>query len=724
VFVCCCLENKSSVEAAQQLGLEDSTVRKRLSRARKLLQERLTRRGVSLTAVLASVAVMADGAVASMLRSLAVSTAQAATRIAAGQTEAIGLVSTKVAALTEGVVKTLFPTKLKTTAEALLARNGAVPECMVADRVSNLITEVNQSMYLSKCKVFALCLLAATLAAGAGTLMSKPLPVAEARMVADEPAKVVRPSSGLEADAEGTFGGAVVDAASGKPVKGVTVMVRRLVEGKPSGEIKLVSNTEGLFKFELPAEWAKSTEAKVAVTVEAPSGYAGFPYRTQEGRSLDVGGVVIEELLREKKLQLPPYFGRMLLYTTKSVKGRVLDPDGKPAVDVSVVVSSVHLKDKTNHRLIHRTKTDTDGRFAAEVASPGPVVLYIQPERYAPKVSKLSDPAGDLGDYKLEAGFEVAGKLRDAKNTPLPGRWVRVGTTANRFEIDDELWLVGLGGMARWCRTDPSGIFRTGPLPPGEYEASAHDPGEDKLSGREQVGEFLEACVLPQKVKVAAGSDTNRVVLQAVPHVTIEMKISDRDGKPQGTGVTFWPKFFFNGKEFVDIARNGGDLSVRNGRAVLYVPHGTSRLEMMVNTSGSVFCKLRPGPVAGPEGSFERTLQLMNEDGNIIDLRKLEEHRTLDFLWTPGVDARLCVSTKDGSPLPKDLEIVSRQGRSPCYSFPCGDGVYRLRNVEADRPLRINVNAEGWEPVIKTVTIPGGSPQQVEIVLEKKVAKK
>jgi hypothetical protein len=112
-FVSCCLENRSSAEAGRQLGLEEGAVRKRLSRARKLLQERLTRRGVSLTAVLAAVAVGANGASAAVPRSLVVATAQAATQVAAGQAAAAGLVSTKVTTLAEGVLKTMFMTKVK-----------------------------------------------------------------------------------------------------------------------------------------------------------------------------------------------------------------------------------------------------------------------------------------------------------------------------------------------------------------------------------------------------------------------------------------------------------------------------------------------------------------------------------------------------------------------------------------------------------------------------------
>jgi RNA polymerase sigma factor (sigma-70 family) len=121
-FVLCHLEGHTNEEAAEQLGCPKGTILSRLSRGRERLRSRLARRGVALTgAWLATV--LPQKAAAAAPAALVDSTVKAALPFAAGNAAA-GLVSTPVAALTEGVLRTMFLTRLKIAAAALVALAG------------------------------------------------------------------------------------------------------------------------------------------------------------------------------------------------------------------------------------------------------------------------------------------------------------------------------------------------------------------------------------------------------------------------------------------------------------------------------------------------------------------------------------------------------------------------------------------------------------------------
>lgn len=112
-FVLCCLEGKSRAEAAQQLGWRDGTVSGRIAQARALLERRLARRGVSLPAALAAVALMPESATASVPMIV-----HAALAFAAGR--ASGTASPSAATLAQGVIHAMFVTRLKTIAAVAL----------------------------------------------------------------------------------------------------------------------------------------------------------------------------------------------------------------------------------------------------------------------------------------------------------------------------------------------------------------------------------------------------------------------------------------------------------------------------------------------------------------------------------------------------------------------------------------------------------------------------
>jgi RNA polymerase sigma factor (sigma-70 family) len=117
----CDLEGKTIKDAAQQLGWPQGTLAGRLARGRKLLAKRLASRGVALSAGSLSAVVSQKTALAAVPTSLMSTTVKAAALIAAGQAAVAGVVSAKVAALMEGVLKAMFMTKLKSLMPVTMA---------------------------------------------------------------------------------------------------------------------------------------------------------------------------------------------------------------------------------------------------------------------------------------------------------------------------------------------------------------------------------------------------------------------------------------------------------------------------------------------------------------------------------------------------------------------------------------------------------------------------
>jgi RNA polymerase sigma factor (sigma-70 family) len=110
-IILCDLEGKTRKEAAQQLGCPEGSLSSRLSRA--MLAKRLAQRGVTLSGGALAAVLAQNVASASVSISLVSSTIQAATLVAAGKTAAAGVISPKVAALTDGVLKAMLTSKLK-----------------------------------------------------------------------------------------------------------------------------------------------------------------------------------------------------------------------------------------------------------------------------------------------------------------------------------------------------------------------------------------------------------------------------------------------------------------------------------------------------------------------------------------------------------------------------------------------------------------------------------
>jgi hypothetical protein len=116
--VLCYLEGKTNEDAARQLGWPTGTVKCRLSRARDLLRDRLTRRGLALSSGLLAPS-LTEPASAAVTPELQETTTRAAGLFAAGNTLAVAT-APRAVPLAEGVLKTMFLSKLQTVAAVVL----------------------------------------------------------------------------------------------------------------------------------------------------------------------------------------------------------------------------------------------------------------------------------------------------------------------------------------------------------------------------------------------------------------------------------------------------------------------------------------------------------------------------------------------------------------------------------------------------------------------------
>src|SRR5262249_30812598 len=107
-------------EVARQVGCPEGTLAARLARGRAILAKRLTERGVILSGAALATVLAQSVASAAVPDCVVTSAIQAASLSAAGHVATNGLMSGKVTALTEGVLKAMLMTKLKAVVAVVL----------------------------------------------------------------------------------------------------------------------------------------------------------------------------------------------------------------------------------------------------------------------------------------------------------------------------------------------------------------------------------------------------------------------------------------------------------------------------------------------------------------------------------------------------------------------------------------------------------------------------
>jgi RNA polymerase sigma factor (sigma-70 family) len=131
VVILCELEGLSRSEAARRLDIPEGTLSSRLARAKIQLRDRLTRRGLALSTFTLSSALIRQSHAVSVPLSLIETTVAGAAHLATTSSLAAGLMTVSVATLTEGVLQTMFVTKLKASVLGIGTLTAVVSGAMV-----------------------------------------------------------------------------------------------------------------------------------------------------------------------------------------------------------------------------------------------------------------------------------------------------------------------------------------------------------------------------------------------------------------------------------------------------------------------------------------------------------------------------------------------------------------------------------------------------------------
>jgi RNA polymerase sigma factor (sigma-70 family) len=301
-LVLCYLEGRTKDEAAEHLGWSRTTLQRRLTEAQAALGRRLKRRGVVWPAALSAVLVSHCAVSAALPWRLLGSTVEAAVCLAAGQART-AIVSANVTALTEGVMKAMFMTKLKIATAALAA--------------AMVIAAGATSAGFS-----ALAAHAQPLKTNPLTLHSPPGLGGEGRVPgAKAVGAPMKPSSGQKPSAETAVSGRVLDP-DGNPLAGAKLYLGYTGPKDMKFPVRAASGQDGRFQFTVE----QSELDKVDIdhpTIQVMAVAEGY------GCDWAAVGPVGEELtIRLVKDGVP-------------IGVRILDPEGKPVAGAKLTVMGV-----------------------------------------------------------------------------------------------------------------------------------------------------------------------------------------------------------------------------------------------------------------------------------------------------------------------------------------------------------------------------------------------
>lgn len=325
-----------------------------------------------------------------------------------------------------------------------------------------------------------------------------------------------------------TFAGRVVEAGDQKPIADAAIVVNRslLPGGDPVvpawvGETTLRTDAEGRFALTFPPE--QVAERRLLVTL-ARVAHPDFVAR--KGRP-----VPLADLLQGQRHGDRPFFETIALDRGIEYHARVVQPDGKAAVDVPFELNYGAMVYDESARFLPvdgTGRTDADGRLRLRLPRNQGLLLVLRPDRFVPFTRSWNpgDPAdepvataatsADLGTMELKPGLVLAGRVLDQQGRPIAGQPLTARGRQHAF--------------ARSTTTDDEGRFAFPPLQPGNYYV--YGRGQDPSGGIDPAAPIttVRHVLQTEPAFLAEGREPRPVTLREIPSVRVAIRYVDSRG--------------------------------------------------------------------------------------------------------------------------------------------------------------------------------------------------
>lgn len=500
-----------------------------------------------------------------------------------------------------------------------------------------------------------------------------------------------------------SFRGTVIDKFTREPVHGATVHVRREIysatEHKVLEETEHLTDAEGHFQFSLTPEQAAHRSAYLNFEVTHPA-YARRPW----------DGYGLSMIRKNESLGEPAFFDHLDLTPAENISGTLVRPDGTPAAQVKVLTYSKAVKtDMAEYGSFAEALTDASGVFRVNVVKGGEAVLWLLPQQFVPSTHLLHQQRGDLGQFVLEDGIRLSGRVLDSGGLPVSNVWVNAELSGGPAKKRIDMPVAD--ALERSALTDLQGQFATGPLPAGEYDLLISESPRDNLA-EDRTRRSVPDVFLHQKVRLEASNTSQSVEIRAVPHILIAIQQLDSEGNAHKTheinvsgvvGDTVWW---------------GEGRPDENGRVLLKAPRGltNARFDLLVNEHQST--RYRWSEDSPWSNDHQPTLPILDNDmkgmsviyytAPVVVVRAASEDGTL----IPNFKCQL-LYPKDRRPSPEDPHWINGVAGQVNFEKQA-DGRWRSESLLPDENVLLSVEAPGFQSWSQSLNLSEGVTREVE----------